>query len=316
MKGFSIDTIVMYIGIDYLVDFNFNDFNLLINASPKRSGKFKDGCEGRYKNFHIIYSSWQGIYISGSISNFYVGNSTKIAHSQIEQAISELSYELGINLHTARLFRVDIALDLILNHKKLKYSNNLFTDLSRFKRFEKDEGLLFSSRAEAICIYDKKTELKKKHKIIIEDDVIRIEHRFLKNLKKSLSIENMVVEDLYSLETYMLIISKFKKRYDSIKKQTVIQGIDNMEQISPSEFKQYLNRNSIENIYGSESNAYNHIEQYARDGKFKNANDKCRCRKIIKDYSTNKSASIIHPMAKLINHKVEKAYDSAMNSQN
>ncbi len=68
-----------------------------------RRGKYKGWYEGSYKNFRVRYNSNYGIYLMGSISNYYKGYAFLLKHKNLRLAIDKLGNELGLYLHSGKI---------------------------------------------------------------------------------------------------------------------------------------------------------------------------------------------------------------------
>ena len=301
MLGFTIDTIGIFANAESIV--NFNSQNLVLTII--RNGKFKFWGEGYYKNFLIKYHRDYGMYLSGSISNYYKGYTSILQYDDLCKAIEKLGNSLAINLHSARLYRVDLALNIETNNPVSQYSNTLFTDLPHFKRFEQDDGVRFETKNKVIAIYNKTKEIKEKRNFVINQEILRIELRVLKNLSNVFKIKEIKVEHLYQPSVYLLLVDTFFKNYQKIKKQHIISAEVNAKYITPTVFKSLLMNKGIELHFQTEGDAYTKIEEWSREGKFKNPMDKSRCKKIITDAFKNPKNTEIHPLVKEINSKVE-----------
>lgn len=316
MLGFTIDSINLFVSWEYLSDFDFKNFEKFVNAKMTRRGKYKGWYEGGYRNFRIRYNSNYGIYVMGSISNYYRGYAFLLQHKDLRLAIDKLGNELGLYLHSARLYRVDLALNILTDKPISHYNRRLFTDLPRFKRLEQDDGVRFQTLKIAFAIYNKLQELFDKREIEISENILRLELRLLKGISEELMIKEMKIQDLYSLLAFRLLVGKFQEYYNKIKKRTVLVGLDEIETITPTIISNYLKRNSVENTFGGEDEAYRFVEQLSIQGKFKNANDKSRCRKVITDFSQNKAISKLHPLIEEINRKVDEECSKIMKNEN
>ena len=184
MLGFTIDTIGIFANAESIANFNSQNLGLTII----RNGKFKFWEEGYYKNFYIKYHRDYGMYLSGSISNYYKGYTSILQYDDLYKAIEKLGNSLAINLHSARLYRVDLALNIQTNNPVSQYSNTLFTDLPHFKRFKQDDGVRFETKNKVIAIYNKTKEIKEKRSVVISQEILRIELRVLKNLSNVFKI--------------------------------------------------------------------------------------------------------------------------------
>jgi len=314
MLGFTIDSIILFLTWEKLNDFNFENFEKLVNAKTIERGKFKNWKKGNYKTFLINFHKDYGIYITGSISNYYSGYTSILKYRTLRVAIDKLGNELGLELQSARLYRVDLALNIKTDNSIEKYTHRLFTDLPHFKRLEQEDGLRFEAKKIKIAIYNKKQELFDKRGLKINSDILRIELRILKGVSDVLNIKKMEIQDLYNPLIYLKLLHKFQEYYQKIKKQTVLKEIDDVEIITPTILSNHFKRNGIKNIFGSEKDAYRQIEQWDKEGKFKNANDKSRCKKLVSDLSNNKTISAPHPLVEEINQKVEKEFEKEAKS--
>ncbi|MFJ1474637.1 phage/plasmid replication protein [Capnocytophaga cynodegmi] len=295
MLGFTIDSIRLFVRPEMLYDFDSSS----LNFTPIH----KNWKEGFYKNFKIKFDKDKGMYLSGSISNYYKGSISLIDYSELKLAIESLSNELKINLHEAKLYRVDLALNIETDKPINQYSHLLFTDLPHFKRLEQKDGVRFETNSKVIAIYNKKQELLEKRKIDVHKDVLRIEFRITKNLSNVFKINKMKMKDLYNPFVYKVLIQTFYKYYHKIKKQVFIEKDNILEDyITPKTFYKYL----IEKIlsYTCEKDLYRQIDQWDNEKRFKNPMDKSRCRKIIADNLKDSKTAKINPLAEEVNKKV------------
>lgn len=308
MLGFTIDSITLFLSWEKLTDFDFPKFEKLVNAKTRR-GTYDDWKEGYYKTFRIKFHKNGGIYIMGSISNYDSGYASILHYKNLRSAIDKLGNKLGLELHSARLYRIDLALNVKTDNPISQYTHRLFTDLSHFKRLEQADGVRFETNKIKIAIYNKTQELFDKRNKVVDSDILRIELRILKGVSEVLGIKEIEIQDLYNPLNYIKLVSIFQKYYQNIKKQTIIKELNDNEKITPSIFSNILKKNSIENTFGSEKDAYRQIEQWDVEGKFKNANDKSRCKKLISDLTNNRAISIPHPLVEEIDQKVKKEFE-------
>jgi hypothetical protein len=303
MLGLTIDSINLFKSWKYLNDFDFQNFEKTINAKPIDRGKYKGWKEGFYKNFKVLFNPNYGIYFMGSISNYFSGYDSIMLVNQLKNAIENLGKELELNLHSARLYRVDPALNIETDNHISKYTHLLFSDLPRFKRLEQVDGVRFETKKIKIAIYNKSAEVFEKREKDIGINILRIEFRILKGISKVLDIKEMKIQDLYEPKNFEKLIRKFEEYYLKIKKQTVLVDLENANEITPKLLSKVLLKNSILNKFGSEKEAYRQINQWDIDGKIKNANTKSRLRKMISNYSNDKELSKLHPLIDEINRK-------------
>lgn len=321
MLGFTIDSIKLFLSWEELEEIDFDGFKKkLKNIKPVKKrvfGKQINCLEGFYRNFHTCFSESMGIFISGSISNYYKGFEKLLGYSELKQAIEKLSSELNLDLHNARLYRIDLALNIKTDNPVEQYSHYLFSDLSKFRRLEQDKGVLFITKKMAFSIYDKSLQLKE-IKNISTTNILRLELRLLKGVSNFFGIKKMRVSSLYDSYTFLKLLYGFQNIYDRIEKARVPKNYSELEFISPKIQSQWLRMGNMIDSYGGEAKMYQLIEQAALEGKFKNANDKSRCRKDIRELSKNEFITKPHPLtleiSKKINSEIEKLKKSLTNT--
>jgi hypothetical protein len=313
MLGFTIDSITLFISWEELTTFDFLRLRKLTRSrKTKKNGK--TWRTGFHKKMRVSYNKEEGIYISGSISNYYTGYTSLLQYSELQTAIEQLGNELKLNLHSAKLYRLDIALTFQTDKNIEQYTHHLFCDITKFERLEQVDGVRFQTNSIVIAIYNKAKEIFEKRGLKISSNTLRIELRIKKGLSGKLGIKNCEIQDLYSIENYKKVISLFQEYYQKIKKKTVPKELAKMDNIASKKFKEFLLRHAIEQIFGSEKDAYRMIEQLDKKGQFKNANDKSKTKKIITDLSSNTLVSELHPLVVEINQKVELACNEIINT--
>lgn len=297
LSFFEIDTIRMSMEVSKLTDsqleFLFNLFNVADISSY--------GWNGKYKGFTLYVNDFN-ITITGSPSNYYVGKGNVLPYTEFKNVIEELSKELGVNLHKARLYRVDINWNYITKKPIESYTHNLFLDLSRFKRLERDLGVLFSTKSKAINIYNKSLLLEDKRIVNDKDNWLRIEFRILRNVKKVLGVR--YVEDMYHSCNYKKLLLMFTDYYHKIKKKTV-PTTDISALKSPKEYKKLLELAGITQK-GGLSGIYRDIEHMSKMKVFDNPNQKYRLRKELQNLAENSLLSSPHPLVVELNSQFDK----------
>lgn len=301
MLGFTIDSIKLFISH---TDFGVSELECLDkrlkDLKTIKGGKDKGWKEGYYKNFKIKYHLDYGIYISGSISNYYVSFHNILSYTELPHAIERLGKELGLPLHTARLYRVDLALNIEVDNPIEQYSHYLFSDLPHFERLEQSDGVRFETHKIKIAIYNKSKELWERRKIKVDRDILRIEFRVMKDLPEVLGIKNLRIEHLYQQEVYHLLLKKFGEYYHKIKKTNIVKSLEEVDYITPKQFSEY---NWVLNM--TEAQACRMIEQLNKEGKFKSSQDKSRCKKMVKEAFANPNITKPHHLVEELNRKVE-----------
>lgn len=315
--GFTIDTIKLFINWEKLEGFDYNRLKKIIKSLKNWKNDNKTWYEGRYENFQIRFSEGVGIFITGSISNYYCGAKYLLLLTKLKLAIEKLGCELGIShIDSARLYRIDLALNIQTDYPIEQYSHRLFTDLKNFKKLEQDDGVRFENRAKkrknkslVFAIYNKGCDLQERKNIDNDFNILRLELRLLKKVSKILGIKGLEIKHLYQHENIKKLVNLFDEFYFKIKKQTIPKDYDEIKHFTPTILKNYIQSLKLQTI-GGESNIYKVIEQADLDRKFKTRNDKSRCRKYIEELSNNEFVSKQHPLVDEIDEKVKKSIDN------
>lgn len=294
---FEIDTVRLFI---HWLDLQDYDYEYLVHLIDAKESKI--GWRGMYRGFTINISN-KGITITGSLSNYFKGYADTLAYYELKYAVEKLGSELKLNLHLAKLYRVDVNFNCITDNNVEMYTNDLFTCLSRFKRLEQEEGVRFQTKSLAIEFYNKSKQLLEKKGIEMKD-WYRIEFKVKKDVARYTGMRK--VEDLYAVENYNKLLGLFYKYYQEVKKQTVT-DIHLKEIMTTREYANYLMLKGVEGI-GGDKEVYREIEQLDREGRFSNRNQKYRLIKKVKVITSESYMTQIHPLAKELDEKFEKFY--------
>ncbi|MBT0606831.1 hypothetical protein [Aequorivita echinoideorum] len=266
---------------------------------------------GKYKGFDLEINDF-AITITGSPSNYFNGKANTLPYIQFYDAIDKLSSELGINLHSAKLYRVDVNWNYSTKELIESYTRNLFLDLSKFKRIERDAGVLFYTKSKAVDIYNKTQYFKSKKIANDMENWLRIEFRILKDVKKILGFK--YVKDLYEPDNYKKLLLEFRKHYHNILKQTL--PVDNVLKLKS--VKEYRKLSILRGILmnGGFSSAFREIEQISKMGVFKNSNQKYRLRQELKDCLKNPNINTPHPLITELNTQFDLDISLELNKLN
>lgn len=290
---FSIDTIRLFICKTKLESFDYVCFIDKIKAIQNY-----EGYSCFYKGFKVSITD-HGITLSGSISNYYCGRDKFLHHSDLKKAVSKLGKELGLDLHSSRLYRVDINFNMITDSPVDVYSKSLFTDLPRFKRHEKGTGVLFQTKSKAICFYNKSLELLDKKDLVV-NDIYRVEFRILKSVKKSTGME--FLSDLYETDNYLKLVDMFYSYYTMIKKPIETTNLNSLHLNKINECIIYLLLKFVIQKPDGLKWIFKEIENLDKLGRFATRQIKYKLRKKIKDV-TEKDILKPHHLVREIDQK-------------
>ncbi len=167
-------------------------------------------------------------YFRGSLSKFYFGNNLKaLDRESTMKAIKEISDNLGVDFRKAILTRVDIGVNIELEHPIHKY----IECLKSYPRLEycryKDSVTFFTKySSKSLIFYDKIKEIKNKDKDLYRTfskeirnkNIIRYEIRLRRNLKYHLKKRKIKVRTLYNKNTWNMLLGKWDNGYDKVMK--------------------------------------------------------------------------------------------------
>jgi hypothetical protein len=223
-----IDTIKLWIAseelkdIDLLSEIPIKFDKDTISHHTKRN---QDSVTGRIDNLTIsVFNT--GISIKGSLSGYYTGNNANtLTFKEIALAFNKLSVKLGIPLEKAKVQRLDIAENYIVDYPVFNYYPYL-GDLTYYARTEQNNGIYYNHTNFVISIYDKINEQKhNKKKIIdkhIDANVFRYEFRFIYKVGTHLSKKPVYVSDLLNPEFFKEILDMYINKFLSIYKHKSI----------------------------------------------------------------------------------------------
>ncbi len=162
------------------------------------------------------------LIIDGSLSKYHYGNNLAcLTRGETQKALECIGNELQTDIEKAKVFRLDIALNLILDEAPCNYMP-YFGSLARYKRFSIDkDNLYYATKERYFCFYDKLKECKQKKEpipsIFVGRNVLRIENRYLKRLYK-LTGSTVFAKDLYEEDFYVNCINEFRSKFQEIKR--------------------------------------------------------------------------------------------------
>lgn len=215
---------------------------------------------GFFHNFHVT-SERDTISFSGSLSKyFYNSNIYDLTRSEIREACSKLSGELGVDISSAKILRLDIGRCIELDHPVSEYLMAL-SRITVYKRLEtEDETVEYRSKSneKSFVFYNKIKELQDKDKDkkntipeeFINKNILRYECRFLSKVKNNLKSKDPIMfSDLYNREFYKYLVTLWVDRYNSITKRRIFM-LDSLsyENLTPDKLKTYLSAFALNQI--------------------------------------------------------------------
>lgn len=225
----------------------WHETNEADNALKALTGKFVRTNEDTGEVWHTgnlenlkVKVKGQGVSVNGSLSRFFYGNNAiSLTRDTTKQALEKVSDNLHLPMEQAKVYRLDIVQNLVMEKPIIAYMPQLI-DAPYLKRdlYAGGEGVLFRNGQHALSFYDKQKELTKKHKpipaIYAGKNVLRYEDRFFRKVSEQLKKEVLIASDLFEETFCAQALKKWGADYfliKKIRKECVIkmQGVKELE---------------------------------------------------------------------------------------
>jgi hypothetical protein len=209
---------------------------------------------GSLKNLSCdVYES--GILVFGSMPKYYFGNNIRtLTRKETESCINQLSNDLSIDLSNAKVFRFDIACNLLMKYPCKTY----YQYLGESRYYDKSvygnkSTVQYTCKRRAKLFYDKLKELNRKKEVIPDifkkRNLLRFELRYYKRIKPQLELkESLTAEKLYSEEFYIMILKKLLEEYHSIEKIRKVNPLLNEHDLKPKNLEKIFATIGIHSI--------------------------------------------------------------------
>ena len=216
-----IDTLVLSLPISdsYLIPDRIS--NLTLHHKTTSTTGYHSG---HLKNIKIRVTQ-NTLFLSGSLPKYlYNENLTHLTHSTFENAVIQISEDLGVNLMDSKLSRIDFGVNLHLQNDSSFYINSI-QSLPKFKKMTYDmESITFIKKGlVSFLIYDKIREMKenKKKSLIkeIKGNIIRIELQLKGKLENKLGFQPSL-SNLMKKENYNHLGEVLFEYYDLVEKKS------------------------------------------------------------------------------------------------
>lgn len=192
---------------------------------------------GNLNGLKVIVSHTQVKVKDGSLCKYFLGDNFQImGRADAQQAIEKLSDQLHLPMARARVTRLDVAVNLMMQHPIAVYINHL--GVMRYKtRYVEPNGLSYITKLERLLFYDKVKEQRTKGEFVPEmyrgRNLLRYEQRVLQRLPKVLKQQAVTGASLYNERFYTFLLKRMWSNYQSIEKVNNIQlNTDIMKTVS------------------------------------------------------------------------------------
>ncbi len=189
------------------------------------SGENKSG-------LHFLCGNLGGLIVSldesaaritkGSLCKWYLGdNLQELTRGDTRRALEKLSDTLHLPMDRAKVSRIDIAHNLIMEHPPRVYFGHL-GPLRYATRLQEPEGIYYKQGAGRLAFYDKMKEAQRGGdtfpEIYAGQNVLRYERRFQHRLPKYLNEPEITGATLYDEMFYIKLVDLWLKGYRDISK--------------------------------------------------------------------------------------------------
>lgn len=168
-----------------------------------------------------------GLSIKGSLASFFNATNTQlVGRTEISQAVEKLGDTLHLNMSNARVTRLDVCANFILENAPKAYLD-ILGSLTYFQRIQATQNTLYYQRGkenlQSLCFYDKGVECHDTHKDLPEvyaqgGNMLRYEARFNSRLGKQFNRNVVTASTLANRDFYNEVVRKWGELYFSINK--------------------------------------------------------------------------------------------------
>lgn len=206
---------------------------------------------GRSRNLYIK-TSGSGVTVNGSLSRYWLGSNVLApTFSDCREALRQLEEELGSSMATMSVYRLDIAATLNMKHPCPRYLR-MFGSLPRFKRFERDKGLLYKTKRRELDFYDKRAEARSRKEALPKcfngRNALRYELRYRQFLKEQFG-GKVTAERLVDVDFFRDVVQRWVSSYHAVDKHPGTLAVS-LDMTSPKSFGTSLERFAIDQLGG------------------------------------------------------------------
>lgn len=204
--------------------------------------------KGMLKNLRVKVTGG-GVSINGSLPKFHIGNNyLTLTRDGVEEAIEELSDLLSLPIGQAKVFRLEVGTNLVMDNPLIQYFRMLGSS-GRYHRIELKHGVLYKNSLRGLLFYDKKADMKR-HKEQIPESLsgkylLRYERKLNRRLAKQCHRQEVPTSLLYEEGFFSELIDGWEADYFAIDKakRLVLESADILK--SSKQFDRTLAANDI-----------------------------------------------------------------------
>jgi hypothetical protein len=204
--------------------------------------------KGSLRNMSVTTNANE-ISLFGSLPRYFHGsNAVTMTRAGTEEAIQNLSETLSLPLEVARVYRLDVAANILVMHPVADYLATLGPWRRTHKREYTNGNLSYQGGQSSLTFYDKVMDLKRNGHPLPEHwegrNVLRIELQMKSKVKGQLG-QAVSGKDLWSERIYMKAIDKWHGSYLTVEKIKLMEG---MPMGGVKELRGYLEYIAIQTI--------------------------------------------------------------------
>jgi|GEM_PF-3706031 len=258
---------------------------------------------GFYKNWHFKLSPYS-FKASGSLTKLQFDNNlVALDNNLVWLALSKLNHALGFKLDSSTLERIDIGLNLEMDHPVHQYLQLLSRWSTAKRHTVSNETVFFEGNNTNVLFYDKVAETKRgtpMSRFFLGKNLLRFEVRFKKNLGNMFNMPKVTVKDLKNREFQDKLIKRWQYEYTQVSKS--YQPSFELDCTGSKKLIESLAVLGIESMGGYDT-AINYIDTKVKG----NAQGKYRMSKAIKAISANhasvESVNLVEELSRKINDR-------------
>jgi len=215
-----IDYIKIVASMDAVFSYNsFKPFEWrgLLFYPKYTKGKLR-GFESDYNGFRV-FLYYDRIELSNSIHKFHKGNNyTDFTLSEFMDAVNTICVKFGIEANRWEIKKLEFGFNILTLKKANHYLDLIYQYKNREFEKMKAKHITYGKKCfmseYALKIYDKYVQTKKKYKIIIPENTLRVE--FCYNQKRKLPKQIKFLSDLQDKEKFKELYNDFNKAISKI----------------------------------------------------------------------------------------------------
>ncbi len=178
---------------------------------------------GSLKNYKVTVNE-NGIFLKGSLAKYFLDDNIKtLNRGDTQRAIECLGDDLKINLASAKVTRVDLSHNMLMQYTPEAYYDYLGSS-QYYKRLLQPNSIYYNNKQRTKLFYNKISESKSKGiklpEVVNNQNLLRYELRFKSRISKQLG--ELKAKDLFDEKFYITLVDRWLQEYQSIEKNKVI----------------------------------------------------------------------------------------------